>query len=70
MKGTIASLPNCEKGTMGTIKDNETGDIVEFEAGYFDKLTVGEGFRYRTILQKLDGDKEKMIGILKKRLPK
>ncbi|MEZ4936419.1 MAG: hypothetical protein R2799_02380 [Crocinitomicaceae bacterium] len=70
MKGTIVTLPDCEKGVMGTLKDSETGDVQEFEAGFFDKLQVGENFRYRTMAQILDGDKEKMICILKKRIPK
>ena len=70
MKGTIISLPDCEKGTMGTLKDSETGDIQEFEAGFFIKLAVGDEYRYRTMAQILDGDKEKMLCILKKRIPK
>ena len=67
MKGTIVSLPSADK--MGTIKDKESGIVNEFEAGFFEKLSVGENFRYREMVQVV-GDKEKVLRIIKKRIPR
>jgi hypothetical protein len=68
MKGTIVTPP--ADGKLGVIKDNETGDTGDFCAGYFEKVAAGDQFRYRSIVQTLDGEKEKMLYILKKRIPK
>ncbi len=70
MKGTIVTLPDCENRYIGTLKDLETGDTESFQAGNFEKLAVGDKFRYRSITQVMDDGRDKSINILKKRLPK
>ena len=69
MKGTIVSRPDCENRYMGTLKDQETGDVETFVAGNFEKIAVGDNFRYRSINQIMDGGRERSLNILKKKLP-
>ena len=66
MKGTILTTPssNC----LGTMTDEE-GNTVDYAAGYITEISKGDVFEYSQVEQNV-GDKEKLLCIIMKKVPK
>lgn len=54
---------------LGIIKE-EDGNEGRFFSGYFDKIKAGEKFTFIKMIQVAPGGEDKMIRILKKKIPK
>ncbi len=55
---------------LGVIKEENGGNEGRFFSGYFDKIGVGDKFTFDKIIQAAPGGEDKMIRILKKKIPK